>query len=260
MNLRLLYPCNPLRRSEPDELYAEEHAAALELGFEASLFPFEGLLAGSFCVRPPLTPGQTILFRGWMLTLEQYGHLHSAIHRLGAGLLTSPEQYELCHHLPRWYPLLKEFTPETYFFRESEDVATRLHELGWTGCFLKDYVKSLSITAGSMVQDLANIPELIAKMKSYRGEIEGGLCARRIEDFDPMTEERYFVFQGQQFSRNNFIPEVVRVAAERINSPFFTIDTILRGDGTTRIVELGDGQVSDRKKWSAQLLLSVLKK
>jgi hypothetical protein len=260
MSLHLLYPCNPLRRSEPDELYAEEHAAALELGFEVSLFPFEEFLAGSFRVRPPLTAGQAILFRGWMLTLEQYRRLHSAIHGLGASLLTSPEQYELCHHLPGWYSLLKEFTPETYFFQESDDVAARLRELGWTGCFLKDYVKSLSVKGGSMVQDLADIPNVIGKMRAYRGEIEGGLCARRIEDFDPAKEERYFVFQGKPFSRDSFIPDAVRIAAERINSPFFTVDTILRSDGTTRIVELGDGQVSDRKKWRAQQLLSVLRK
>jgi hypothetical protein len=92
MNLHLLYPCNPLRRDELDELYAEEHAAALELGFEASLFPFEEFLGGGFRVRPSLTPDQPFLFRGWMLTLEQYRRLHSAIHGRRASLLTSPEQ------------------------------------------------------------------------------------------------------------------------------------------------------------------------
>jgi len=55
------------------------------------------------------------------------------------------------------------------------------------------------------------------------------------------------------------MPEVVQVAAERIDRPFFTVDTILRRDGLTRIVELGDGQVSDRKQWSAQQLLEILK-
>jgi ATP-grasp domain, R2K clade family 3 len=257
--VNILYPSNPLNRNEPDELYAEEYAAALDLGFEVSLFRFEEFLAGSFRVRPSLPPGQPVLYRGWMLTPQHYARLHSEIVRLGATMLTSPEQYERCHYLPGWYAKLQEFTPETHLFQESDNVATRLRELTWSECFLKDYVKSLSVEGGSMVRDLARIPEAIAKMKAYWGEIEGGLCARRIEDFNPETEERYFVFGGKPFSRDDFIPEVVRVAASRVDSPFFTADTVLRRDGITRIIELGDGQVSDRKKWSAVQLLSVFK-
>ncbi len=259
MNLRLLYPSNPLRRNEPDELYTEEYAEALRRGSETSLFPFEEFLAGSFRSRPSLQPGQPVLYRGWMLTCLQYSRLHDGVVALGSTMLTSPEQYERCHYLPKWYPQLQEFTPATHFFRESDDIVARLRELSWSACFLKDYVKSLSVGDGSMVRDLAKIPEVIAKMKFYRGEIEGGLCARRIEDFDPETEERYFVFGGRAFSRDDVIPEVVRVAASRINSPFFAVDTVLRRDGTTRIIELGDGQVSDRKKWSAVHLLGILK-
>jgi hypothetical protein len=259
MSLRLLYPSNPLRRSEPDELYAEEHASALSLGFEVSLFPFEEFLADNFRVRPSLSPGQTVLYRGWMVTPSQYARLHDAVAGLGVAMLTSPEQYERCHHLPGWYPQLQELTPETCFFRESDDVAARLRELSWTGCFLKDYVKSLAVEGGSVVRDLSRIQEVVAKMKFYRGEIEGGLCARRLEDFDPETEERYFVFKGKPFSRNDSLPGVVHIAADRISSPFFTVDTALRRDGTIRIIELGDGQVSDRKKWTAEQLLQIFK-
>ena len=84
MNLHLLYPGNPLRRSEPDELYAEEYAAAVELGFQASLFPFEEFLTGDFRARPSLRPGQRILYRGWMLTPQQYSRLHAEIVATGA--------------------------------------------------------------------------------------------------------------------------------------------------------------------------------
>jgi hypothetical protein len=259
MDLHLLYPCSPLRRSEPDELYAEEHAVALEMGFDASLFPFDEFLDGGIRVRPALQPGQAVLYRGWMVNPQQYARLYSKILTHGATLLTSPERYERCHHLPTWYPQLREFTPETCFFQESDDVAARLRESSWNGCFLKDYVKSLAIEGGSMVHNLDKIPAVIAKMKAYRGAIEGGLCARRIEDFMPETEERYFVLKSRPFSRCGSVPDVVKTAAERIDSPFFTVDTVQRRDGITRIIELGDGQVSDRKKWTAQQLLSILR-
>jgi hypothetical protein len=96
-------------------------------------------------------------------------------------------------------------------------------------------------------------------MKSFRGEVEGGLCARQIEDFDTTTEERYFVFLRKPFSRTDLIPEVVQLAADRIDSPFFAVDTIVRRDGVTRIIELGDGQVSDRKRWSARRFVEMLR-
>ena len=259
-DMRLLYPTSPLRPREPDELYAEEYAAAVGSGFSVSLFSYEEFMAGTFRARPAISNGDTVLYRGWMVTPAQYEQLCVQVSRFAARMLTSPEQYELCHHLPRWYPTLAEFTPETCFFRESDEVAARLRELSWTGCFLKDHVKSLAIADASLVTDLARVPEVIAKMKGSRGEIEGGICARRVEDFDHDTEDRYLVFRGTAHAREGSVPEVVKIAARRIASPFFTVDTIRRRDAVTRIVELGDGQVSDRKKWTAQQLVSILRR
>jgi hypothetical protein len=52
---------------------------------------------------------------------------------------------------------------------------------------------------------------------------------------------------------------MVTTAASRISSPFFTVDVARREDGTLRIIELGDGQVSDRKHWSSERLLALLR-
>ena len=257
--MRLLYPSSPLQVREPDELYAEEFTAAVGSGFSVSLFSYEEFTAGTFRARPAISGDDTILYRGWMVTPAQYRRLCSGVSDSRAEMLTSPEHYELCHHLPRWYPMLAEFTPETCFFREADDVAARLRDLSWTDCFLKDYVKSLAIADGSLVTDMARIPEVIAKMRTYRGEIEGGICARRVEDFDHDTEDRYFVFRGIAHAREGSVPKVVQVAASRIASPFFTVDTVRRRDGVVRIVELGDGQVSDRKKWTAQQIIGMLR-
>ena len=57
-------------------------------------------------------------------------------------------------------------------------------------------------------------------MKKYRGQIEGGLCARKIEDYDPSSEERYFVLNGIPYGRSRAIPDIVREAAKVIRSPF----------------------------------------
>jgi hypothetical protein len=37
-----------------------------------------------------------------------------------------------------------------------------------------------------------------------------------------------------------------------MNLPFISIDVAEREDGGMRLIEIGDGQVSDRKKWDLQ--------
>ncbi len=236
-------------------MYKEEYQA-IRTHFPAELFSLESCLTGEFRVKLKNLP---TLYRGWMLSPSEYKNLYDVVANAGATMLTSPEHYEYCHYLPRWYESLKEFTPETLFFYEDDDIATELRQRGWTGCFLKDYVKSLSTDGGSVVTDLAQIQEVIAKMKKYRGQIEGGVCVRRLESFLSETEQRYFVFQGKTFSIDGNIPDVVQKAVEKVSCSFFTVDVIQRSDGVLRIVELGDGQVSDRKQWTLEQFLVIFK-
>jgi len=258
--VRLLYPANPLRLREPDEQYAEEYAVAGRMGFEVSLFSFEAFTAHEFRMVPSPGRSELLIYRGWMIKPAKYAEMHRALLDLGAVPLTSPRQYQLCHYLPEWYETLKEFTAETRFFSERDDIAAEIERLGWKGCFLKDYVKSVSTGGGSIARELVEIPAVLAKMKTYRGEIEGGICARRIEDFQAGSEDRHFVIRGRAFSRTGSPPKSVVAAAERIASPFFTVDTAVRTDEVVRIVELGDGQVSDLKEWAAERLLVLLQK
>ncbi|WP_347242533.1 ATP-grasp domain-containing protein [Nostoc sp. FACHB-888] len=91
----------------------------------------------------------------------------------------------------------------------------------------------------------SQIKTVVAEMQKFRGTIEGGICVRRIEDFVPETERRYFVLSGKPFAAlaDEEIPEIVFECAKRIESQFFSVDVIKRRDGTKRIVEIGDGQM-----------------
>ncbi|MBP0031007.1 ATP-grasp domain-containing protein [Roseofilum sp. Guam] len=51
---------------------------------------------------------------------------------------------------------------------------------------------------------------------------------------------------------------IVNQVADRINSPFFTIDIVQHRDGRDRVVELGDGQVSDLVGWTPQRLAAII--
>jgi ATP-grasp domain, R2K clade family 3 len=90
-------------------------------------------------------------------------------------------------------------------------------------------------------------------MQQFRGQIEGGICVRRHENFISETEKRYFLIQDQPFAAitDANIPRIVQECAARITSPFFSVDVIDRQDGQQRIVEIGDGQVSGLVGWTA---------
>jgi hypothetical protein len=255
--VRLIYPADTFSPKVVDDVYADEFAAAQAAELPVSIFNLEDFQGGTFRPRPSIQSGETVLYRGWMLTPTEYTRLFEAIVAAGGTPVTDVAAYTLCHHLPRWYPLLAEFTAETTTFSETDDIAAALTAQGWDGCFLKDYVKSLSTDGGSVIRDLSTIPAVIAKMLKYRGQIEGGLCARRLEDYDSSSERRYFVWQGQAHSDTGEVPHFVAEVANRVSSPLFSVDVARRSDGVLRVIELGDGQVSDRKHWSSHNLIRM---
>jgi hypothetical protein len=71
----------------------------------------------------------------------------------------------------------------------------------------------------------------------------------------PESERRYFVLNGVGYAGG--APDVVRACAERVCSSFFSVDVARRRDGALRVVEIGDGQVSDLVGWSAAAFASL---
>lgn len=256
--MRLLYPNDPLNERMPEGLFAHEVEVARTRGFNVSIFSFEQLERGRFDPKPRLVSGEAIIYRGWMLNIQGYAHLAQAIRGFSATMAVSVESYRAAHHLPLWYPLLRDFTAETLVFEENADFVNALHDVNWPGYFIKDYVKSLSTGTGSLVRTPEEIAQVVSQLKKYRGEIEGGVCVRRREDFVPGSEQRHFIAGGRAFSSVSDVPPAVAACAQLVPSPFFSVDTALRTDGTLRIIEIGDGQVSDRKEWPAEKIVEVL--
>lgn len=255
--MRLLYPCDPFDKKKVDEAYEEEYEAAKRNGVLCSLFSAEDFEIGEFRPRPTLVEGEDVVYRGWMLKPDQYRNLESAVAQMGGITLTTAAQYRHCHYLPEWYSLCEEFTPKTIFLNKDDDFPKALAGNDWTAYFVKDFVKSLTTTRGSVAKNVEEIGEVVALIQKYRGEIEGGVCVREFEELRSDTEERYFVFRGTAFSRDDVVPEIVKRIAERIESPFFSVDIVLKIDGSPRLIELGDGQVSDRKKWDADRFIEI---
>jgi hypothetical protein len=256
--LNLLYPSSPLRASQPDEQYAAEVSAVRDAGFEVSLFSFEDFQNDQFCARPLLPSASEILYRGWMLSVEEYQQFEVAVSRSGARLAISAVAYLSNHHLPYWYPQLVDLTPETRVFPTDCDLAAEMRALNWTEFFIKDYVKSLKTSVGSCISKPEQAAAVVADMRRFRGNIEGGFCVRRVEKFLPDTERRFFVVDGVPHAPTGDVPLIVQECVKRRQSRFYSVDVIERADGESRIVEVGDGQVSDLVGWDAGKFAAML--
>lgn len=235
-----------------EEMFADQWVALTKAGFSASLCS-DAVLAGKKPLRN-IPPGSQIVYRGWMLNGDEYAALVQAIEQQGATAFTNAQEYLATHHLPNWYSLLYDMTPETRVYPASADLVAELRLLNWGAYFLKDFVKSLKTARGSFVRQPEEAPAVVAEMREYRGEIEGGICVRRVEDFIPESEQRYFVLYGIGYAASavNHVPDIIRRCAERVPSRFFSIDVVHRRDGELRVVEIGDGQVSDLVGWTAE--------
>ena len=241
----LLYPSSPLRSHEPDEQFAAEVEAVRDVGFGLSLFSLENFQAGTFRASPALPNDVEILYRGWMLSATEYAELVSAVSRAGARLAVDLASYLSSHYLPGWYTALANLTPETQVYAPDCDLQSELQVLGWGEFFIKDYVKSLKTSVGSRISSPEQATAVVADMHRFRGAVEGGFCVRRVESFVPDTERRYFVLKGVPYAAEGEPPPIVHECAKRLRSRFFSVDVVQRADGQLRIVEVGDGQVSD---------------
>lgn len=148
--MHLLYPSHPLRFRQPDDQFAAEVGAVCDAGFPVSIFSMENFQAGEFRPLPALPSGAEVLYRGWMMATAEYESLVSGIARSKAQPFTSLENYLASHHLPNWYPKISDLTPETPIFPPNCNLESELRALAWPEYFIKDYVKSLKTSVGSI--------------------------------------------------------------------------------------------------------------
>ena len=257
--MRILYPLNPLKTSEADLPYQAEFVAVQEAGIPVSLFDFDFFQFEGLRPKPRIEQGEFVLYRGWMKDEQGYKALETGIGKRGGRAVTSIQDYLKCHHLPNWYEVLQDYTAKTRFCAIDQDLTAVAQSLGWPAYFVKDFVKSNTTSRGSVARSPAEVADIAKEIASYRGDIEGGIALRQFEDYRPETEERYFVVQGQPHRAQGPVPSLVEEIAKRITAPFFSLDIIETKQGDLRLVELGDGQVSDKKSWPLTRFIEVLK-
>lgn len=251
--IAFIFPCDYFNSNKVDECFADEAQSLSSYGFETFSFSFEK-------AKNLDLENKTIIYRGWMLSENEYSYLEDSVRDLGGEMLTNIQQYYQAHYIRNWYQQLSKYTPESVFIDKNDlnNLSQVAKNTGWDHFFIKDYVKSLTTKRGSICT-LSDINDIAEKINSLRG-IEGGICLRKVHNFKTESEIRYFVFNGKLFSPNQTISQLATHISQLVALPFYSIDIIIDEEGKEWLVEIGDGQVSSFKEpWDLKEMPKIFK-
>lgn len=219
-------------------------------GVATAIFDFNEFFEEKLKLKPKISEPIFVLYRGWMLSPENYRALVKLLKQKSLTPITTPEHYQSCHYLPNWYETFADITPKTVFTSDLAQLEN-LYQTHFANqkVFVKDFVKS-DTSSDSIAHNWQDVQTIVANIQKFRGRIDGGICLREYVALIPESEERYFVYKNQAFARDGNVPDLVNRVAKKIDSPFFSVDTCLDVNGKLWLIELGDGQVSDTKKWN----------
>lgn len=261
----LLVPSDPLHPRRADPHFASERDAARELGWETALVDHDAVEAQRVdeAVRG-LAPATAAVYRGWMLSAQSYAAFAASCAAAGVHLRTSAAAYRAAHELPGWVELLAPWTAETAWgtggLESLDDLAGRL---GQGPAVLRDHVKSAKHywAEAVFVPDVADrdgLRRVAERFLEIRDDaFTGGLVLRRFEHYLSAEVRTWWVDGTCRLVTSHpdtpdaapgdvHLPTGLAQAVARHPSAFCTVDLALRDDGVWRVVELGDGQVSDR--------------
>lgn len=262
----LLVPRDVLHPREPDGHFAAEAQAAHRLGLRVQLIDHDAVVAGDFArgLRGVVEAAFAV-YRGWMVTPTTYEALAGELARRSVRLRTPPDAFGRAHHLPGWYAEMSALTPRSVWTigGDFDGLVAAAAELGSGPAVLKDHSKSEKHYwhEAMFVPDLADTEHLLAVARRFlelRGAwFDGGFVLRRYEEFAP-GEWRTWWVGGRCVSvtAHPDTPDTVPVsdgvgsiagAIDALGLPFVSVDLARSAaTGELRIVEVGDGQVSDR--------------
>jgi hypothetical protein len=278
----LLVPADVLRPRRPDEHFAAEAAAARAAGHDVALVDHDALAAGDDVARAVAgvpADSAAAVYRGWMLSSRRYAGFATALADRGVRLRTDADQYRRGHELPGWYAALAASTPASAWTVGTDP--SLFHDarrsLGTGAAVVRDYTKSMKHywDEAVYVPDLGDGERawsIASRMVHLRGDdLAGGIVLRRFEQFTG-AEVRTWWIDGacRLITAHPDTPEdlppddvdvrVLEPAVAGLGLPFVTVDVVRRVDGVWRVVEMGDGQVSDRPSSTpAETLVDVLR-
>ncbi|MFC6597779.1 ATP-grasp domain-containing protein [Kitasatospora paranensis] len=271
----VLLPADPLGPRRPDPHFVLEARQVRELGGMCVLLDHDALVAGEAAEAVRRVPAGLgpLWYRGWMVGVPAYQELAEALEGRGCALLTAPAAYADAHELPGWYGSFEGATPQSHWLPGGgmpahTELVSAAAALGGHGpAIVKDYVKSRKHEwhEACFVPDLADaggLARVVSRFVELQGDfLTGGIVLRRYEEFvrdaaGRAEEARVWWLDGEPVlvgphpDAPGPAPDpdlsAVRPLVRALGCRFVTTDLALRADGSGwRVVEVGDGQVSD---------------
>ena len=267
----ILYCCDPLNPRAVDGHFSAEAKAARVTATATALIDHDALLRGDAHAAVRRVPRDLgpVWYRGWMIPSLRYQQLVEALDQRGAELVVGARQYRAAHELPGWYPTFSEVTPRSVWLPSPPGVAPDVDALaalvaplGGGPAVVKDFVKSRKHewSQACFVADLADaagLHRVVARFVQLQEDfLTGGVVVRVFEQFDRdlgearvwwLDDEPVMITSHPDTPDRQPSPVLDHVAplVQRLGCRFITTDVAVRTDGTWRVVEVGDGQVSD---------------
>ncbi|TWD75225.1 hypothetical protein FB561_6663 [Kribbella amoyensis] len=258
----LLVPGDPLHPRRADPHFAAQADAARDLGIAVARIDHDALDRPAVAVTGvPADPD--VLYRGWMMTSAEYAQIAAALADRGVRLRTSADEYRTAHELPGWYEALSPVTPESTWTVGTDpgELVAAAGRLGPGPAVLRDYVKSMKHDwdEAAYIPDLADTESLQRVAKRFlelrADSFTGGFVVRRFEEFTGAEARTWWIGgRCRLITPHPDTPDELPIGLDLVEIeplvaelalPFVTVDVVRRADGAWRVVELGDGQVSD---------------
>jgi hypothetical protein len=265
---------DPLNQRRTDPHFAAETAAARALGADIGLIDHDLVLAGDVTAAARTVPRDRgpAWYRGWMIPSTAYAALAGSLAARGTPLIVDPASYRAAHELPGWYPTFAPLTPASRWQANSPGRVPETAALSVLAAALdagpgivKDYVKSAKHAWDTAcyipdLTDTARLHQVVAAFIAEQGSyLAGGIVLRAFEAFAAdgrrAAETRVWWLDGTPLligahpdtPGHNPAPALDSVAdrVKQLGARFITTDLALRNDGVWRVIEVGDGQVSD---------------
>lgn len=260
----LLFPSSYFSIRNIDEDLKAEYDAATETGlFDIILFSYDKWFnEGKLVLDHPISEPCTAIYRGWMMKPKIYSEFYGQLSEKGITLITAPSEYEHFHIFPNVYPEIIADTARMEVFPDGKNLNVDELKKTFDRFMVKDYVKSVKGTSfpkyfdSSITQE--EFDEQMEKFFNYRGDLyTGGICIKEYLTLkrygDRTNEYRVFYMNGEiaTVSRNSgqgvytpLPPQSLLEKYKGLRSRYYTIDYAELEDGSWKILEAGDGQVS----------------
>ena len=269
-----VFPRDYFDHKFPEEMFFPEFDVANMMNEPICLIDYDALLEG----KDPFPRGYDAgnvpaVWRGWQMTSNVYKLFHTVAIKHGVRLITSPDRYDVNHHLNLSYPRIREHTARSYFSSDptAETIADVFATLG-SPVFVKDSVKGhyfhpcILDAADASEASLDKVRDLIED----RGDSYSGVIVFR--EFREYEDETRFVIvdgrvvcsgahnsSGRVLGVEECVDAGIDLTSLGAGSSYYTVDVAIDAKtGKPEVVEMGDGQVSEVPEGGARELVHAL--